>query len=49
MVVAAVFLFYLMKTEKPLNKKDALLLLVFYALFVFAEIGAGEYFNYVGD
>jgi len=49
MVVAAVFLFYLMRTEKPLNKKDALLLLVFYVLFVFAEIGAGEYFNYVGD
>lgn len=49
MVIAAVFLFYLMKTEKPLNKKDALLLLIFYALFVFAEIGAGGYFHYAGD
>lgn len=49
MVVSAVFLFYLMKTEKPLRKKDAFLLLIFYAIFVFVEIGAGEYFHYVEE
>ncbi len=48
MVISAVLLFYLMKTEKILSKKVALLLLIFYALFVFAEISAGEYFHYSG-
>lgn len=48
MVIAAIFLFYLMKQGKILDRRDAFLLLIFYALFVFVEIGAGEYFNYVG-
>lgn len=49
MVVSAIFLLYLMKTEKVLSKKAALMLIVFYALFVFTEISAGEYFHYAGD
>lgn len=37
MVLAAFFLFYLMKTDKKLSKKEAFLLLFFYLIFVLTE------------
>ncbi len=48
MVISAVLLLYLMRTERALSRRAALLLFIFYAMFVFVEIGAGEYFHYVG-
>ena len=44
MVAASVVLLYFMRTGRSLNKKEALALVFFYALFVFAEFFANSYF-----
>ncbi len=45
MVVASIILLYFMRTGKSLNKKEAILLVLFYLLFVFAELFANSYFD----
>ena len=44
MVVSSIILLNFMRTGRSLNKKEALALVFFYALFVFAEFFANSYF-----
>jgi cation:H+ antiporter len=44
MVAASIILLYLLRTGKILTKKEALFLIFFYLLFVFAEFSANNYF-----
>lgn len=44
MATASVILLYFMKTGRSLNKKEALFLILFYLLFIFAELLANNYF-----
>lgn len=44
MLLASVILLHFMRTGRSLNKKEALILVFFYALFVFAEFFANSYF-----
>ena len=45
MVVASVILLYFMRTGKTLNKKEAIILVFFYLLFVFVELFANSFFD----
>ena len=44
MVLASIVLLYFMRTGKSLNKKEAIALVLFYLLFIFAELFANSYF-----
>lgn len=44
MVLASIVLLYFMRTGKSLNKKEAIVLVLFYLLFVLAELFANRYF-----
>ena len=46
MIVAIILLFYFMKTGRKLSKKEALLLILFYILFVFVELFFGGQLNF---